>query len=59
MEHVVQTTSKMGAMKRLLHTLAIFGPGIIVMLANTDAGCIITAAQSGAQWGYAMVHFRS
>lgn len=25
------------------------------MLANTDAGCIITAAQSGAQWGYAMV----
>jgi hypothetical protein len=25
------------------------------MLADTDAGCLITAAQSGAQWGYAMV----
>lgn len=25
------------------------------MLANTDAGCIVTAAQSGAQWGYTMV----
>ncbi|MFC4244770.1 NRAMP family divalent metal transporter [Gryllotalpicola reticulitermitis] len=35
--------------------LAIFGPGLIVMLADTDAGCLITAAQSGAQWGYAMV----
>lgn len=35
--------------------LATLGPGIIVMLANTDAGCIVTAAQSGAQWGYAMV----
>ncbi len=35
--------------------LAIWGPGLIVMLADTDAGCLITAAQSGAQWGYAMV----
>lgn len=25
------------------------------MLADTDAGCLITAAQSGAQWGYAMI----
>ncbi len=28
------------------------GPGIVVMLADTDAGSIITAAQSGAEWGY-------
>ena len=28
------------------------GPGIVVMLADTDAGSVITAAQSGAQWGY-------
>lgn len=34
---------------------ALWGPGLIVMLADTDAGCLITAAQSGAQWGYAMV----
>lgn len=27
------------------------GPGLLVMLADTDAGNIITAAQSGAQWG--------
>lgn len=35
--------------------LAIWGPGLIVMLADTDAGSLITAAQSGAQWGYRMV----
>ncbi|MCL6595878.1 MAG: divalent metal cation transporter [Firmicutes bacterium] len=27
----------------------------MVMLADTDAGSIITAAQSGARWGYAMI----
>lgn len=31
------------------------GPGITVMLADTDAGSIVTAAQSGAQWGYRLV----
>lgn len=47
--------------KRLLrkpanhHWLKIWGPGLIVMLADTDAGCLITAAQSGAQWGYTMI----
>lgn len=35
--------------------LKIFGPGLIVMLADTDAGCLITAAQSGAQYGYSMI----
>lgn len=35
--------------------LKIWGPGLIVMLADTDAGCLITAAQSGAQWGYTMI----
>ncbi len=35
--------------------LAVMGPGIIVMLADTDAGSIITAAQSGAQWGYRLL----
>ncbi len=38
-----------------LGLLAVWGPGLIVMLADTDAGCLITAAQSGAEWGYAMV----
>ena len=31
------------------------GPGLVVMLADTDAGSIITAAQSGAQWGYGLL----
>lgn len=31
------------------------GPGILMMLADTDAGSIVTAAQSGAQWGYTMI----
>jgi len=36
-------------------TMAAVGPGIIVMLADTDAGSVITAAQSGAQWGYRLL----
>jgi NRAMP (natural resistance-associated macrophage protein)-like metal ion transporter len=35
--------------------LAVFGPGLVVMLADTDAGSIITAAQSGIQWGYQLL----
>lgn len=35
--------------------LALAGPGLVVMLADTDAGSIITAAQSGAQWGYRLL----
>ena len=35
--------------------LAIAGPGLVVMLADTDAGSVITAAQSGAQWGYKLL----
>ena len=31
------------------------GPGLVVMLADTDAGSLITAAQSGSRWGYQMV----
>jgi len=42
-------------LKRAVIWSAIIGPGLMVMLADTDAGSIITAAQSGAQWGYRMV----
>jgi Mn2+/Fe2+ NRAMP family transporter len=38
-----------------LASLAMWGPGLVVMLADTDAGSLITASQSGAQWGYRMV----
>jgi Mn2+/Fe2+ NRAMP family transporter len=33
----------------------VFGPGIVVMLADTDVGSIITAGQSGVQWGYRLL----
>ena len=35
--------------------LWVIGPGLIVMLADTDAGSVVTAAQSGARWGYRLV----
>lgn len=38
--------------RRLLWTL---GPGLMVMLADTDAGSVVTAAQSGASWGYRLL----
>lgn len=38
-----------------LAILAAFGPGLVVMLADSDAGSVITAAQSGARWGYRMI----
>ncbi|MBU1558386.1 MAG: divalent metal cation transporter [Gammaproteobacteria bacterium] len=43
------------ALKKIKILLTVFGPGIIVMLADTDAGSLITAAQTGAVWGYRMI----
>jgi Mn2+/Fe2+ NRAMP family transporter len=34
---------------------AVWGPGLLVMLADTDAGNIVTAAESGARWGYRLL----
>jgi Mn2+/Fe2+ NRAMP family transporter len=44
-----------GILGRRLPLLAVFGPGIVVMLADTDVGSIITAGQSGVQWGYRLL----
>ncbi|HTV90101.1 MAG TPA: divalent metal cation transporter, partial [Stellaceae bacterium] len=33
----------------------VLGPGLVAMLADTDAGSVVTVAQSGAQWGYALL----
>lgn len=49
---MVATALTLPSRSRVLATL---GPGILVMLADTDAGSIITAAQSGAQWGYKLL----
>ncbi len=43
------------AIPRLKTFLAVMGPGLVVMLADTDVGSVITAAQSGAQWGYSLL----
>ena len=43
---------RMGPIFRLI---AACGPGLLVMLADTDAGNVVTAAQAGAQWGYRLL----
>ena len=35
--------------------IAVWGPGLLVMLADTDAGNVVTGAQAGAQWGYRLL----
>jgi len=35
--------------------LAVPGPGLVVTFADTDVGSVITAAQSGTQWGYRLL----
>jgi Mn2+/Fe2+ NRAMP family transporter len=35
--------------------LAVIGPGLVVMLADTDVGSIVTAGQSGVRWGYRLL----
>ncbi|WP_245616554.1 NRAMP family divalent metal transporter [Paraburkholderia acidipaludis] len=35
--------------------LAVWGPGVLAALADTDAGNVVTAAQSGEQWGYRLM----
>ncbi|HTU81179.1 MAG TPA: divalent metal cation transporter [Candidatus Acidoferrales bacterium] len=41
--------------RRLLRFLAVLGPGLVVMFADTEAGSITTAATSGAQFGYKLI----
>src|SRR6202167_3601332 len=38
-----------------LRWVAVWGPGLLVMLADTDAGNVVTRAQAGAQWGYRLL----
>jgi NRAMP (natural resistance-associated macrophage protein)-like metal ion transporter len=39
----------------ILRPVAVWGPGLLVMLADTDAGNVVTAAQAGARWGYRLL----
>ena len=43
------------SLPRLSTLLKTAGPGLVVMLADTDVGSLITAAQSGARWGYSLL----
>ena len=38
-----------------LRWIAVWGPGLLVMLADTDAGNVVTGAQAGDQWGYRLL----
>jgi Mn2+/Fe2+ NRAMP family transporter len=48
-------TEAAAAPRSLWLVIANIGPGILVMLADADAGNVVTAAQSGAQWGYRLL----
>jgi Mn2+/Fe2+ NRAMP family transporter len=54
-EQNVTTRQRRGSPRQRLPLVAVFGPGIVVMLADTDVGSIITAGQSGVQWGYKLL----
>jgi len=45
----------MGTWRRWRAVACTLGPGFIVMLADTDAGNVVTAAQGGARWGYRLL----
>ena len=51
----MMTTLALSRQARRTRFFAVAGPGLVVMFADTDAGSIITAAQSGAQWGYRLL----
>lgn len=61
MNNLLETeTTEASAMKlkpkaTWLFVLGIIGPGLVVMLADTDAGSVTVAAQSGAVWGFKLL----
>ncbi len=50
-----QIASPRSLSARLARSAAVFGPGLVVMLADTDVGSVITAGQSGVQFGYRLL----
>src|SRR5271165_5083071 len=39
----------------VVRAVAVWGPGLLVMLADTDVGNVVVAAQGGALWGYRLL----
>jgi Mn2+/Fe2+ NRAMP family transporter len=52
---MVTTTAPVKMDIRPLRWIAVGGPGLLVMLSDTDAGNVVTGAQAGAQWGYRLL----
>ena len=52
MDGLARPTRKMITTLRWIY---VWGPGLLVMLADTDAGNVVTAAQAGTQWGYRLL----
>ncbi len=50
-----ETALRPARQKAVKRFLAVAGPGLVVMLADTDVGSIITAGQSGVAWGYRLL----
>ncbi len=50
-----ETITRPARRSGMLRFFAVVGPGLVVMLADTEVGSIITAAQSGVQWGYRLL----
>jgi Mn2+/Fe2+ NRAMP family transporter len=38
-----------------LRRISVWGPGLLVMLVDTDAGNVVTGTQAGARWGYRLL----
>jgi Mn2+/Fe2+ NRAMP family transporter len=43
------------ALARIAAASAVWGPGMLVMLADTDVGNVVTAAQAGSLWGFRLL----
>lgn len=54
-DRTLSTASPWWRRRPVVGLLAVWGPGLVVMFADTDAGSLITASQSGARFRYAMV----
>jgi len=52
MDGAARPTTKIAAP---LGWIWVVGPGLLVMLADTDAGNVVTGAEAGARWGYRLL----
>ena len=47
--------SRLGWRHRILHFMVVAGPGLIVMVADNDAGAVSTYTQAGALYGTSLL----